>query len=263
MVMLLYTLGRGRVKSLVMIHTKKNQEMKVYGRHAAMTLFKKRPEDLIRAYVTRDGVFEFKELIRYCVDHKLAYHVVEREELDKLSRATHHEDIVLVVKTRKLPSLKELFSTKGRSLILALEEVENPHNLGAIMRSAAHFGVTGILYEAKVPVALTAAAIRTAEGGAESVPALHLEAWSEVFDLTKRNGYQTFATSSHQGQSLFATKFPEKTILFMGAEGVGLSERMLKKMDQHLTIPGTGEVESLNVSNATTVILTEWFRQGL
>lgn len=246
-----------------MIHTKKNQEMKVYGRHAAETLFKKRPEDLIRAYVTRDGVFEFKDLIRYCVDHKLAYHVVEREELDKLSKATHHEDILLVVKTKKLPLVKDLLSSPGRSLILALEEVENPHNLGAIMRSAAHFGVTGILYEAKVPVALTSSAVRTAEGGAESVPAIHLANWSEVLDLAKLKGFKTFATSSHSGESLFKIKFPEKTILFLGAEGLGLSDKLSKKMDVLVSIPGTGEVESLNVSNATTAILTEWFRQGL
>ena len=94
-----------------MIHTKKNQEMKVYGRHAAETLFKKRPEDLIRAYVTQSGIFEFRDLIRYCVDHKLAYHVVDREELDKLSKATHHEDILLVVKTKKLPLVKDLLLT--------------------------------------------------------------------------------------------------------------------------------------------------------
>lgn len=246
-----------------MIHTKKNQEMKVYGRHAAVTLFKKRPEDLIRAYVTRDGVFDYKDMIRYCVDHKLAYHVVEREELDKLSRATHHEDILLVARTKKIPSLKDLLSQKGRSLIIALEEVENPHNLGAIMRSCAHFGVTGILYEAKVPVALTAAAFRTSEGGAESVPAIHLANWNEVLDLAKTKGYKSYATSSHQGDSLFKTKFPEKTILFLGAEGEGMSDKLMKKMDGFVQIPGTGEVESLNVSNATTSILTEWFRQGL
>lgn len=246
-----------------MIHTKKNQEMKVYGRHAAETLFKKRPEDLIRAYVTQSGIFEFRDLIRYCVDHKLAYHIVEREELDKLSKATHHEDILLVVKTKKIPTLKELLTSTGRSLIIALEEVENPHNLGAIMRSCAHFGVTGILYEAKVPVALTASAFRTSEGGAESVPAIHLANWNEVLDLARTKGYKTFATSSHEGESLFKTKFPEKTILFLGAEGVGLSDKLTKKMDELVSIPGTGEVESLNVSNATTAILTEWYRQGL
>ncbi len=246
-----------------MIHTKKNQEMKVYGRHAAETLFKKRPEDLIRAYVTQSGIFEFRDLIRYCVDHKLAYHIVEKEELDKLSKATHHEDILLVVKTKKIPTLKELLTSTGRSLIIALEEVENPHNLGAIMRSCAHFGVTGILYEAKVPVALTASAFRTSEGGAESVPAIHLANWNEVLDLARTKGYKTFATSSHEGESLFKTKFPEKTILFLGAEGVGLSDKLTKKMDELVSIPGTGEVESLNVSNATTAILTEWYRQGL
>ena len=246
-----------------MIHTKKNQEMKVYGRRAAETLFKKRPEDLIRAYVTRDGVFDFKDLVRYCVDHKLAYHVVESEELDKLSRATHHEDILLVVKTKKIPLVKELLSTEGRSLILALEEVENPHNLGAIMRSCAHFGVTGIIYEAKVPVALTAAAYRTAEGGAESIPAIHISNWNDVLDLAKMKGFKTLATSSHKGESLYKTTFPEKTLLFVGAEGVGLSDKLTKAMNGLLSIPGTGEVESLNVSNDTTAILTEWFRQGL
>ena len=182
--------------------------MKVYGRHAAETLFKKRPEDLIRAYITRDGVFDFKDIVRYCVDHKLAYHVVEREELDKLSRATHHEDILLVVKTKKIPAVKELLAVTGRSLIIALEEVENPHNLGAIMRSCAHFGVTGIINEAKVPVALTAAAYRTSEGGAESVPAIHISNWSDVLDLAKKQGFKTLATSSHAGESLYKTNFP-------------------------------------------------------
>jgi TrmH RNA methyltransferase len=246
-----------------MKHTKKNQEMKVYGRHASLKVFEKRPEDIIRAYVTREGVFEFRDLMKYLADNKLAYHIVEKEEIDSVTRATHHENICLVIKTKPLPEVKDMLSGQGRSLILCLEEVENPHNLGAIMRSAAHFGVTGIFYEAKVPVALTGSAVRTAEGGAESVPALHLANWNDVLDLAKRNGFKTFATSSHDGGSLFQTEFPEKTLLFLGAEGVGLSDKLLKKMNQLVSIPGTGEVESLNVSNATTAMLTEWYRQGL
>lgn len=246
-----------------MKHTKKNQEMKVYGRHACLKLFEKRPQDIIRAYVTRDGVFEYKALMKYLADQKLAYHVVEKEEIDAVTRATHHENICLVVKTKPLPEVKELLAVKGRSLILCLEEVENPHNLGAIMRSAAHFGVSAILYEAKVPVALTASAFRTSEGGAESVPAIHLQNWNDVLDLAKKNGFKSFATSSHDGQSLFKTTFPDKTLLFMGAEGEGLSDKLMKKMNHLLSIPGTGEVESLNVSNATTAILTEWYRQGV
>jgi TrmH RNA methyltransferase len=241
---------------------KKNHEMKVYGRHAALKLFEKRSQDIIRAYITQDGVFEYKKMIRHLVDNKLAYHVVSTEELDNISKATHHEGIVLLVKTKPAATVKEIMSQKGRSLILALEEVENPHNLGAIMRSAAHFGVTGIVYLAKVPVANSAAAIRTSEGGYESVPAVHVSDWTEVFNLAKTNSFKTFSTSSHEGKSLFQVKFPEKTIVFMGAEGMGLSDKLLKKMEELISIPGTGNVESLNVSNATTAILTEWFRQG-
>jgi RNA methyltransferase, TrmH family len=246
-----------------MKHTKKNQEMKVYGRHACLKVFEKRPQDIIRAYVTRDGVFEYKGLMKYLAEEKLAYHIVEKEEIDSVTRATHHENICLVVKTRKIPEVKELLTKKGRSLFLCLEEVENPHNLGAIMRSAAHFGVSGIFYEAKVPVALTGSATRTAEGGAESVPAVHLANWNDVLDLAKKNGFKTFATSSREGESLYQTEFPEKTLLFLGAEAQGLSDNLLKKMNKLLSIPGTGEVESLNVSNATTAVLSEWFRQGL
>lgn len=251
------------LKAPSMKHTKKNQEMKVYGRHAALKLAEKRPQDIIRAYTTREGVFEFKNIIRHCVDNKLAYHVVEKEELDSVSRATHHEGIVLVVKQKPIPTIKEMLTQPGRVLIVALEEVENPHNLGAIMRSCAHYGVNGIIYEAKVPVALTGSAFRTAEGGAESVPAIHHSNWNEVFELCKPLGYKCFATSSHDGLSLFNTVFPEKSILFLGAEGVGLSDKIIKKMNGLLQIPGTGEVESLNVSNATAAILTEWYRQGL
>jgi TrmH RNA methyltransferase len=240
---------------------KKNQEMKVYGRHATLAVFKHRPQDIVRAYITQEGVFEYRQLIRHCVDNKLAYHVVDKEEIDSVTRATHHENIALVVKTKKLPSVKDILSSKGRSLILALEEVENPHNLGAIMRTAAHFGVTAIFYEAKVPVAMTAAAHRTAEGGAESVPAVHLSSWVEVFDLVKRSGHKIYGTSGHEGESLFKTEFPEKSIIFLGAEGEGLSDRMLKKMHGLINIPGTGMVESLNVSNATCAVCTEWYRQ--
>lgn len=240
---------------------KKNLEMKVYGRHACQKLFEKRPQDIIRAYITQDGVFEYKKMIRYLVDNKLAYHVVETAELDNISKATHHEGIVLLTKSKPVPSVKDIMTKQGRVFILALEEVENPHNLGAIMRSAAHFGVTGIVYLAKVPVANSAAAIRTSEGGSESVPAVHVSEWTEVFDLAKSKKFKSFATSSHEGKSLFEIEFPEKSLVFMGAEGKGLSEKLMKKMDTLVSIPGTGEVESLNVSNATTAILTEWYRQ--
>jgi RNA methyltransferase, TrmH family len=262
--MLIYTLALGDVKTPVMKQGKKSQEMKVYGRRAGEKLFEMRPQDIIRAYVTQDGLFNFKKIIKYCADQKLAYHIVEATELESIAKSNHHEGLCLLVKKRELPPLKDLFTTKGRSLLVALEEVENPHNLGAIMRSCAHFGVTGIIYQAKVPVAQTAAAFRTAEGGAEICPAIRVENWNEVMELAREQKFQSFSTSSHGGKSLFEIKFPEKSLIFMGAEGAGLSDKLFKMLGNNkIQIPGTDQVESLNVSNATTVIVAEWYRQGI
>ncbi len=238
---------------------KKNLETKLYGRHACLTLFKHRPDDLIRVYITEAGVFDFRPLVRHCVDNKLAYHIVSAQELETITKATHHEGIAIVAKRREQPELKEILKSDG--MIIALEGVENPHNLGAIMRSAAHFGVKAIVYEAKVPVAQSAAAQRTAEGGAEGPYTYHIDNWNDFLDQATRTGFSVFATSSHKGESLYQTKFAQKSILFFGAEGEGLSPKMSQKIKNFLQIPGTGMVESLNVSNATAVILGEWFRQ--
>jgi RNA methyltransferase, TrmH family len=239
---------------------KKNHEMKVYGRHAAHSLYKNRPEGIIRAYVTQETLFEFKPIIRYCVDNKLAYHVVTSEELDDITKASHHEGVALLVKNKPLPGLKEIFA--GEGVVLALDGVENPHNLGAILRTCAHFGVKGVIYKAKVPVALTGAAYRTSEGGAEIVDSLHIQDWAPILGEAKAKGFEIYATSSHQGDSLYKTKFSNASLVFMGAEGEGLSGDLLKKISRHLQIPGTESVESLNVSSATAVILSEWFRQS-
>ena len=239
---------------------KKNHEMKVYGRHAAHSVFKHRPDSIIRAYVTQETLFEFKPIIRHCVDQKLAYHVVSTEELDDITKASHHEGVALLIKNKPLPQLKDIFAKKG--LILALDGVENPHNLGAILRTSAHFGVKGVIYKAKVPVALTGAAYRTSEGGAEVVDSLHVQDWSQVLSEAKSQGFEVYATSSHKGHSLYETQFNTSSLVFMGAEGEGLSSELLKKISRHLQIPGTESVESLNVASATAVILSEWFRQS-
>lgn len=239
---------------------KKNHEMKVYGRHAAHSLHKERPEGIIRAYVTQETLFEFKPIIRHCVDNKLAYHVVTTEELDDIAKSTHHEGVVLLVKNKPLPELKDLFAQKG--IILALDGVENPHNLGAILRTCAHFGVKGLIYKAKVPVALTGAAYRTSEGGAEIIDSLHIQDWTPILNEAKARGFEIFATSSHEGDSVYGTKFSNASLVFMGAEGEGLSGELMKKISRHLQIPGTHSVESLNVASATAVILSEWYRQS-
>jgi len=139
--------------------------------------------------------------------------------------------------------------------------VGNPHNLGATMRSCAHFGVKGVVLQ-DAGIIESGAAVRTAEGGAEHVQAITGDSVLDALDAFRKAGYTIVTTSSHEGTPLYQAELPKKMVLVLGQERDGLSDAALASADLSLAIPGTGNVESLNVSVATGVLLAEWWRQN-
>ena len=237
-------------------------EMKIHGFNACLALFQGRPSSIVRLYLTEKRLKPLAELVRHCVEKKLAYHVVSEDELNKISEATHHEGVCLVIRRRKRASESDLKAlAQGPGAWLALEEVENPHNLGAIVRSAAHFGVKAVFLIGKETGWQNGAFYRTAEGGAEAVVIYPLEGLGQLHELAKKLNLTLMATTGHQGDSLYGAALPERSLFLLGTEGRGLSSEALKKAPYLLRIPGTDAVESLNVSTATAVILGEWYRQ--
>jgi RNA methyltransferase, TrmH family len=242
--------------------TNSETEMKIHGFNACMALFKGRPSAIIRVYLTEKRLSVFSDLIRHCVDRKLAYHVVALEELDKMAETTHHEGICLVIRKLRRPGmteLRELAQTEG--VWLALENVTNPHNLGAIARSAAHFGVKAMIVVGERVHIQNGAFYRTAEGGAEALTLVAVKNLSELKAISEGLNLTLIATSSHEAHSLYQTQLPSKCLFLMGAEGKGLSSEAVKLAEKRIVIPGSGKVESLNVSVAASLCLGEWFRQ--
>src|SRR5690606_22834845 len=143
----------------------------------------------------------------------------------------------------------------------ALEDVCNPHNLGAMMRSCAHLGVKGVLLD-DAAMLESGAAIRTAEGGAEHVQAITGDRIIDAPEAVRKAVYAIVTTSSHEGTPLFKATMPKKMVLVLGQERDGLSDAALSSADMSISIQGTGKVESLNVSVATGVLLAEWWRQN-
>lgn len=233
--------------------------MKIYGINAVLAAFKKRPNDIIRVYLLKEHSKLFSDLTRYCAQNKKAFHVVEANELEKVSNSTHHEGICVLIKRKPFLNLKEL-PNKKTLLIMALENVSNPHNIGAIMRTAAHFGVDALLLpDAKL--AQGAAAIRTAEGGAETLPLISAANFKDALNTLKQAGFDLMATSSHAKTNLFAHKFNPKTVIVMGEERLGISKDIEKLCATTISIDGTGNVESLNVSVASSIILAQYWQQ--
>jgi TrmH RNA methyltransferase len=238
----------------------RESETKIYGENACLALFKKRPEDIIQLFLTKEKLKTFSHITKYCAQNKKAYHIVTREELEQMTKATHHEDVCMLVKKEFVLTLETyLLKKPTRSLLIALENVSNPHNIGAILRSAAHFGVNAILVP-EVKVANTAAAIRTSEGGSEYVEVFAAPDFKKAITLLKKNGFQIITTSSHAKKSLYELKWADKVVIVFGEEAEGISKETLS-LGEIIKIPGTDSVESLNVSVAAGVILSDYYQK--
>jgi TrmH RNA methyltransferase len=148
----------------------------------------------------------------------------------------------------------------GPRCALWLDGVGNPHNLGAILRSAAHFGVSALLLPKHSPLALSGAAARVAEGGAEAVSFVRLGREDNAIAQLHGAGFALAATVVRGGQDLFSARLPERLVYVLGAEGEGMDTALAATCDLRLSIPGSGAVESLNVAAATAVLLAQWMR---
>lgn len=244
--------------------SKAKAERKIYGINACQSFYQRFPERIIRAWITEEAAkISFGPLMKFLAQEKRAYHLADEAELERVTDSSHHEGVCLLV--QELPVFTPegwLAGLKpGKPLcVLALDGVSNPHNLGAIMRVAAHFGVSAIL--TTNPQALrSGSAIRTAEGGATHVMVMGTENLVKTLNLLKKNEFTVLATSSHESRSLYDAPLPTRLVLVMGEEQTGVSKAVLQVVDGRIVIAGTSWVESLNVSVATGVLLSEFWRQ--
>lgn len=234
------------------------KELKYYGLHSCITLWKKRPNDIIRVYITESNVKIMSSLLKWCAQQKKAYHIVPVEELNRITDSIHHEGIAVLAKEREESTLP---SNLPKAPLIYFDGVENPHNFGAIIRSAAHFGSPYLLGEKGKLPPLSPSAYRIAKGGAESLQIIYLNDPIKTLRNLKDKGFTLISTSSHKGASLYASTLPEKAIFILGAESTGVTKELNKLSSLFINIPGTGEVESLNVSVAAALLLGEYRRQ--
>ncbi len=245
------------------IRRQRAEETRVYGENACQALFQSRPDSIVRAWFIQSVTPRFKEALRWMAANRKAYHVVDDAEITKASGTEHHGGVCFLIKKRNGMTVKQWVSQAAEDdCVLAMEDVGNPHNLGAMMRSCAHFGVKGVLLQ-DAALLESGAAIRTAEGGAEHVQPITGDSVLDAIEQFRKAGYSIVTTSSHKGTTpLFKATLPRKMVLLLGQERDGLSDAALSSADLSVSIDGTGNVESLNVSVATGVLLAEWWRQN-
>lgn len=237
-------------------------ELRLYGLNAVLAAFQARPQALRKLYLLEARIPRLQPVLKWCVANRVGYRVVEEGDLNKLAGTTHHEGVVAdVVRAPVLPLQAWLQGLpEGPALALWLDGVGNPHNLGAMLRSAAHFGAAALLVPAGSSLGLSGAAARVAEGGAEAVPMVRLPEPDQAMAQLRAAGFGLAATLVSDGQDVFTAALPPRLVYVMGAEGEGMDRSLAAQCDQQVSIPGSGAVESLNVASATAVLLAQWAR---
>ncbi len=233
----------------------RREELVVYGRRAARAAFHHRPDAIRRVLYHRSMRREIGPLLKEMAAQRRPYREVDAEELEKVARSVHHEGIVIV--TEPLPVLYfEDLRPSPEAVLLALDEVGNPHNLGAILRSAAWFGAEGIIVPEKDGQAsLSPAAVRTAQGGAEVVPVYSAVDLPEALDGLRAEGVAVLGACQRASNRLFDQRLPRPLCIVLGNETRGLDPAVEDRCDLRVRIPGTDAVESLNVSVAAGILL--------
>lgn len=219
----------------------------------------------MRVYLTAARKPTFAALLSWCVANHKGFQIVPEENLRRISGATHHEGVAILAKAIRRQSFTDLLALvdTGRCTgpILYLDGVENPHNLGSILRTAAHFGVAAVVGKAGELPPLSSAAVRVAEGAAEIVPVCDLAEPAANLRRLAAAGFAIVAASSHKGGPPAGAPLGGKTVIVLGSEGRGVSSAIARVATSQVCIPGSAAVESLNVSVAAGILLAEAWRQ--
>jgi TrmH RNA methyltransferase len=237
-------------------NVERDKTERIVGLSAARAVLEVRPEAVLHIAHTAGVRGAIGGLLREAARQRIAYRELPDDELAKMAGSLHHEGICLLVKARPAVEVSDLVrGLAPGGFALALDQVENPHNVGALLRSAAYFGAAGLLVAQAEMRSLSPAAMRIAEGGAEYVPVCFVHELCSALDQLKAAGVAIVGADVHEGEPLAQATLAAKSLFVVGNERSGLSPNVQKRCTQRVRIQGRGHIESLNVSVAAGILL--------
>lgn len=179
-----------------------------------------------------------------------------RESLDRVSGVKSHQGVVALGAAKKYAALEDIPS--NAELLVVLDGVEDPHNLGAILRTAHAAGASAVIVPERRAAGLTDSVAKAAAGALEHLPVVQVVNINQTLRSLKDQGYFIYGIDEKGDQLYDQVNWAGKTAIVMGAEGNGLHELVRKNCDALVRIPMSGKIASLNVSVATGIVLFAW-----
>ena len=238
----------------------------IYGRHAVEAVLNS-DRSINRIWVTARLRYssDFLPLIDEAKASGAVIDEVDNMRLDRITDNGRHQGIAVQVSAYEYADLDELLvSIKEKTsepVIVIADGITDPHNLGAIIRSAAALGAQALVIPQRRAAGITATVAKVAAGTLEILPVARVVNLNRALEQIKEAGFWVYGTMTDSGNAIHKTKFSGAIALVIGAEGEGLSLSIQKNCDFIVSIPLEGKVESLNASVATGMALYEIFRQ--
>ncbi len=208
----------------------------------------------------------FNELHSLARQYKIPVQFVPIEKINKFTRKNHQGVVAMVslIEYTNIEQLTPMIYEDGKTpLFLILDGVTDVRNFGSIARSAECAGVNAIIIKSKGSAPISSDAIKTSAGALFKIPVAKSDNLSETINFLQNSGLQIVAATEKATNLHYETNFCLPTAIIMGAEDVGVSRELLEIVDEKIKIPIIGEIKSLNVSNAASVIVFEAVRQRL
>jgi 23S rRNA (guanosine2251-2'-O)-methyltransferase len=181
-----------------------------------------------------------------------------RTALDRLAGTAAHQGVVAMGVARKYAGLE---AVAGSSMVVVLDGVEDPHNLGAIIRTAHAAGAGAVVIPERRAAGLTDVAAKAAAGALEHLPVARVTNVNRALEELKERGFWIYGLDERGGEDYDRVEYNAPTAIVLGGEGKGLHEQVRKHCDAIVRIPMAGKISSLNVSVAAGVVLFEWKRR--
>lgn len=242
-----------------------NDEL-ICGLHPVLTAIKQHPERVEAIWVNEERADKrMNELIEVARAARVKFHPVPRAKLDKLAEGQPHQGAVARLRAIEVGGENELevflAQPPPMPLLLILDGVQDPHNLGACLRVADAAGVHGVVVPRDRAAPLSATVRRAASGAAETVPIFQVVNLARALDAIKAAGIWLYGAAQESVEEIYELELNVPLAFVLGGEGEGLRRLTRERCDRLVRIPMAGKVESLNVSVAAGVVLYEAMRQ--
>lgn len=235
---------------------------RIFGLRAGLAILERRPEDVLRLACVRDHEADVERALGGRAP-SLGIGILADHEVERLARTPQHEGLCLEARARRWATPHELGDqlVASKGVAIALDRVRNSYNIGAVLRSAAFFGVDAALLGAPAPhPGLDGNAIRVAEGGVEHLTLSRTTDLADTLGRLKARGVKVYGADGHADADAVGFGFGRPAILVLGNEREGLGPRVRAVCDAIVAIRGSGAVESLNVAVAAGVLIAQLTR---